>query len=281
MKLSAAAIVHADNMAARSTFKISDEVRDVLARSTITATSVKLPDGQLERKLYEQVNKALAGSGGRWDRKSGTHLFDRDPREALGMAVETGKATNVRTKLQAFYTPPTLAARVVDAANLESGARVLEPSIGDGALARAICDALGNDCEIVGYDIDDVAIGKARASLNGKAIVSNYDFLAVECTPGGAQAGSNIRPVDAVVMNPPFTGGADMAHVTHAWGFVKPGGTLVAIMSPGWRTAKTKAAIEFRKLIATAVVSDVEDIDAGTFEHTDIATVMLTLRKPA
>jgi len=45
VKLSAAAIVHADNMAARSTFKISDEVRDVLARSTITATSVKLPDG--------------------------------------------------------------------------------------------------------------------------------------------------------------------------------------------------------------------------------------------
>lgn len=48
-------------------------MRDVLARSTITATSVKLPEGQLERKLYEQVNKALAGSGGRWDRKSGTH----------------------------------------------------------------------------------------------------------------------------------------------------------------------------------------------------------------
>ena len=55
-------------MAARTTFKISDEVRDVLARSTITETSVKLPPGQLERKLYEQVNKALTGSGGRWDR---------------------------------------------------------------------------------------------------------------------------------------------------------------------------------------------------------------------
>ena len=49
-------------MAARKTFKISDEVRDVLARSTITATTVTLPPGQLERKLYEAVNKALAAA---------------------------------------------------------------------------------------------------------------------------------------------------------------------------------------------------------------------------
>jgi hypothetical protein len=49
-------------MSARVSFKVSDEVREVLARSTITPTSVKLPDGQLERKLYESVNKVLAGA---------------------------------------------------------------------------------------------------------------------------------------------------------------------------------------------------------------------------
>ena len=50
-------------MPARTTFKISDAVRDVLARSVITATSVRLPPGQLNRKLYEQVNKTLEGAG--------------------------------------------------------------------------------------------------------------------------------------------------------------------------------------------------------------------------
>ena len=132
-------------MAARTTFEISDEVRDVLARSTITATSVKLPSGQLERKLYEAVNKALEGAGGRWDRKSKAHLFDRDPREVLGLAVETGKAVNLRTKLQAFYTPPELAEKMVAASGIANHRAVvrarandrfgrplvLEPSVGE------------------------------------------------------------------------------------------------------------------------------------------------------
>ena len=102
-------------MAARSAFHITDTVRDVLARSTITATSLTLPE-QLDRKTYDAVNKALSGAGGRWDRKAKAHVFNRDPREVLGLAVETGKATNVRTKLQAFYTPALLADRVIAAA---------------------------------------------------------------------------------------------------------------------------------------------------------------------
>jgi hypothetical protein len=114
-------------MSARVSFKVSDEVREVLARSTITPTSVKLPDGQLERKLYESVNKVLAAAGGKWDRKSGTHKFASDPREAMGLAVEKGEAVNTRTLLQSFYTPRPLADRVVKSVKLKHGMRVLEP----------------------------------------------------------------------------------------------------------------------------------------------------------
>lgn len=124
-------------MAARSTFKISDDVRDVLSRSTITATTVTLPPKQLERKLYEAVNKALSGAGGKWNKKAGAHVFVRDPREVLGLAVETGEAVNLKTKLQAFYTPKPLAKRMVKAATLKHGYRVLEPSMGGGALVLA------------------------------------------------------------------------------------------------------------------------------------------------
>jgi len=255
-------------MAASGTFKISDDVRDVLARSTITATTVKLPDGQLERKLYEQVNKALAGAGGKWNRKAGAHVFDRDPREALGMAVETGKAVNLRTASQAFYTPPMLADRVVAHANLRPGMRVLEPSIGEGALVLAAVRAVGPELIINGYDTDEVACERARARVP-QAAVSCQSFLTV--APCGI--------FDAVIMNPPFTGGQDMAHVTHAWGFVKPGGRLVAITWPAWQTARTKAALAFRGLLA-ATEHEVEDIEPGTFEHTGVATLLLVMRKP-
>jgi type I restriction-modification system DNA methylase subunit len=261
-------------MSARITFKVSDEVHEVLARSTITATSVKLPDGQLDRKLYEAVNKVLLAAGGKWDRKSGTHKFTSDPREAMGLAVEKGEAVNHKTRLQAFYTPRPLAERVAVAVKLKHGYRVLEPSAGGGALVEAAMHIAAVDVDA--YDIDPgvqdrlSAIGVGQAALTGGSLaVRIQDFLAVEPTP----------VYDAVVMNPPFSGGQDTAHVTHAIGFLKPGGRLAAIMWPGWQTANTKAAKAFRALLATMAEHKVEDIPAGSFEDTGVATVLLTLRR--
>lgn len=263
-------------MAARSTFKISDDVRDVLARSTITATSVKLP-GQLDRKLYDAVNKALAGAGGKWNKKAGAHIFDRDPREALGMAIETGEAVNIKTKLQAFYTPAPLADRVAAAAKLKHGYRVLEPSAGAGALVTAAMKIAAVDVDA--YDVDPgvqdrlSAIGVGQAALTGGSLsVRIQDFLLAEPNP----------IYDAVLMNPPFQGGQDMQHVTHAWRFLMSGGVLVAIMGAGpsgFRDASTKVAVAFRALVASAKSSEVTEIPGGTFEDTAVATVMLVLRK--
>lgn len=261
-------------MAARVSFKVSDEVREVLSRSIITATSVKLPDGQLARPLYEAVNKVLAAAGGKWDRKSGTHKFASDPREAMGLAVETGKAVNLRTKLQAFYTPAPLADRVAVAVKLKHGYRVLEPSAGAGALVSAAMKIAAVDVDA--YDVDPTvqdrlsAIGVGQAALTGGSLsVRIQDFLIAEPN----------QIYDAVIMNPPFSGGQDIAHVTHAIKFLKRGGRLAAIMWPGWQTATTKAAVAFRALMSTMAEFMVEDVEPGTFEDTDVATVLLTLRK--
>ena len=263
-------------MSARATFKVPDDVRAVLARSTIDAVSVRLPAEQLERSLYEKVNKVFAAAGGKWNRKSGAHVFDRDPREAIGLAVEAGQALNIRTKLQAFYTPDDLAQRVVKAANVKHGMMVLEPSAGEGALVVAALRLAA--VAVVAYDIDAVALAKAvvaadKVALDGGGSVRAdvCDFLTIAMPP----------VFDAVIMNPPFTRGADMAHVTHAWRFVKPGGVLVAIMSPSFQHTNTTAAKAFRSLLTTAVVHDVEEIPAGTFEHTNIATLLVTMRKGA
>lgn len=64
---------------------LTPEVKDVLQRAVITDNSLVLPD-QLDRKLYEKVNKALESAGGIWSRKDNAHLFAGDPRPYLGLA---------------------------------------------------------------------------------------------------------------------------------------------------------------------------------------------------
>jgi hypothetical protein len=68
----------------------------------------------------------------------------------------------------------------------------------------------------------------------------------------------------------------------HAWGFVRLGGVLVAIMSPHFKHASTKAAVAFRTLLESlGNRAETEDIPAGTFEHTGVATVLVLMRKQA
>lgn len=273
-----------------SKFSISDAVRGVLARSTITADRVVLPPEQLDRKLYTDVNKALEGAGGKWDRKAKAHLFERDPREALGLAVATGEAVNMKQALQAFYTPDPLADRLVREAGLGrqppgGWATVLEPSIGGGALAAAAIRATEGRLTITGYEVDPVAIKRASdrivaeiARFNVPAAglhVQTIDFLNVPAPPIGQR-------FDVVLMNPPFTSGADIRHVRHAWDFVAPGGRLAAIMSPSWQTARASAAKAFRAWVEE-VGGWLQEIEAGAFKEsgTDIATVMLIAARPA
>jgi len=252
-------------MAAR--FTIDDDVRDVLARSTITDCALTLP-AQLSRELYQRVDKVLRGAGGRWNRAKRVHVFDSDPRALLGLAVETGEAINRQQLLGAFYTPAPLAKRMAHLAGIAPGSRVLEPSAGRGALALA-CRAAG--AEVLCVEIDDVS----RAAL----VKLGFDVLAGDFLHDVAP----IRhpPFDAVVMNPPFADGQDVEHVTHALWFLRPGGRLVAIMPPGWQTKQTRACAAFRGLIQRRAVDGptVEPLPPGTFKAsgTDCNTVLLSL----
>ena len=163
------------------------------------------------------------------------------------------------------------------AAKLKHGYRVLEPSAGAGALVTAAMNIAAVDVDA--YDINPgvqdrlSAIGVGQAALTGGSLsVRIQDFLLAEPNP----------IYDAVLMNPPFQGGQDMAHVTHAWRFLMSGGVLVAIMGSGpsgFRDATTKAAVAFRALVASAKSSEVTEIPGGTFEDTGVATVMLVMRK--
>src|SRR3546814_3629081 len=73
--------------------------------------------------------------------------------------------------------------------------------------------------------------------------VDQMDFME---TGGLNRLNSPVFSVDAVVMNPPFEKGQDVAHVLHAWRSLKTGGTLVAIMGAGVTFRQGKPYAPFR-----------------------------------
>lgn len=192
-------------------------VTDILSRSEITDTLLILPDEQLERKLYEKVAKAIKLAGGKWKTHKKGFLFDKDPRQKLGLALETGVVIDEKKLNQAFYTPQEIAESVAIDADV-NGKRVLEPSAGVGALAYACLDAGAE--HIDAYEINPECI----SDLSGTDITTIIcDFLEEEPEDEG-------NLYERIVMNPPFSKGQDAKHIIHAMKWLSDGGHLYAIV---------------------------------------------------
>ena len=242
---------------------ISEPAREVLSRSIITSDSVKLPE-QLDRKLYVEIDRVFKAAGGKWNRGRGVHLFSLDPRMVLGLAVDTGAIVDTKKTMQQFFTPAPIADLMVERAELFDGANVLEPSAGQGAILDAIqrvCVPRGWACECTAVELD-VALAQFLCRPQRLAsFVAQRDFLLL--TP------NELGHFDRVLMNPPFTGGQDIAHIQHALAFVKPFGRLVAICADGPRQRE-----ELRSLASTW-----EELPPGTFSEsgTNVRTALLMI----
>jgi protein-L-isoaspartate O-methyltransferase len=140
--------------------------------------------------------------------------------EALEQQAEAG--VQVVAVPQLFPTPPALADRMVQLAEIRPEHRVLEPSAGTGNLLRAI----GPEPDKVAVEIDPRLVEVlARSGFSGLHIHQG-NFL--ECN-------GDIGTFDRIVMNPPFTRGEDIKHIKHAAEHLRPGGVLVALCASGPR----------------------------------------------
>lgn len=223
--------------------EIAPDVRAVLERGTWPDPAIfRLPDGQLDRKLYEGVNKVLIALGGKWDRKAQGHRFAADARQALETALADGVAVDKKRTAEQFFTPVAIARQLTDLMGLPRAdvRHVLEPSAGGGALVQALLEIGVEYLTIVEQDADLVtALADRLPHCSGGVWAA--DFLSWQ--PSAA------LPIDAVAMNPPFGNRADIAHVTRALHFLRPGGVLGAIMSPHWTFAESSVAQAFRGLV--------------------------------
>lgn len=245
---------------------LSSQAVTVLGSMEVEGHLARITAGQLDRKLYLEVNKALEAIGGKWSQKLGGHVFTEDPRDALDQVVLTGRFTDRKQEFGFFETPPALAARVVEMAKIRPGMKVLEPSCGRGALLREVL-AQQPAARIYGVEILPENV---RASRALGVEVDQADFMSVEA------------PCERVVMNPPFSRQQDVDHVTRAFRQLRPGGRLVSIMAAGVKFRQNRKAREFQALLYE-VDGDVIDLPPGSFREsgTEVETVIVTLDKAA
>lgn len=163
-----------------------------------------------------------------------------------------------------FPTPPELVQTIMDEAELAPGMFVLEPSAGKGDLADA-ARAAGADvgCIERNYNLCDILRAKGYNPVCA-------DFMEQKPVP----------KYDRVLMNPPFENGQDCEHVRHAYGWLRPGGKLVAIIAAGCMFNQGRKFQEFREWFGTVGGTWYEnDPDAfnSAFRQTSVRTITIVI----
>lgn len=245
--------------------RVSNDVLKVLSDADLSGNRLVL-QGQLDRKMYVNVNKVLGAAGWKWDRKAKAHTCEGEAVDVLERVLLTGEVTIAKDEFQFFPTPKAIVERLIGLAGIKPGMRVLEPSAGKGAIAHACAD--------LGGKVDCIELMEANfAALAGEMRffgVTKADFLEVPVH----------ESYDRVVMNPPFARQADIKHVIHAYKFLVDGGRLVSVMSNGVTFREDKLTKSFRALIDD-VGGEIIELPQGAFKEsgTMVNTVIVFLDK--
>ena len=237
---------------------------------------VKLPPGQLGREVYDGVKEVLENLRGKWKGgKTQGFVFTSDPAPLLSLVQVTGEKPP-KNPTAFFPTPPVVVAQIVAALDIwvyTHGCRILEPSAGAGAICdgvKAAFDSHGTDFEM--HCVEFLEANRKLLSEKGYQVVGE-DFT--RYIPQD--------PYDLIVMNPPFSLDSDrlawLTHVERAWGMLRDGGLLVAIIPPALEYRDTKRIDDFRDLAGRHGYWD--RIEAGAFKEsgTGTATALLRMEK--
>lgn len=247
--------------------KIREEILKILDRCEIKGNIIFLPQMQLDRKTYREVNKHLENLGSKWNRKVKGHIFDSDPTDSFENMLLTGETTDLKKEFQFFETPPELAKKMVEMAELKKTDMVLEPSAGLGAIVKHIengrlffNDINQNFVDSLAYDL--MVAGKDIFSQGCQNFLKTNDKF------------------DKIIMNPPFTKQQDVDHILHAYSLLNPGGILVSIVSEGPFFRENKKSMAFREFLAENSAEIIKNPE-GTFKasETMVSTRIIKIRK--
>lgn len=180
------------------------------------------------------------------------------PEPTREMKVKALERKLIGVKVDGFFpTPPALADRVVEEADIREGDLVLEPSAGKGDLIEAVLRRQPR-CHVVAVERVWTLTAILREKFEHVKVEDPMDFI--------EWAGQFAWPTfDRVVMNPPFEKGQDADHVQAAYALLKPGGTLVSITGAGLWTNDSAKCRAFRRWVE-ALDHEVEDLPEDSFK---------------
>lgn len=161
-------------------------------------------------------------------------------------------STELSKDLQFYPTPLNVIESIINDIYILKNKKVLEPSCGDGRFMEKIKKAGG---EVFGVEVD---FNLAEICRKKGFPVFCGNFLEMEPE----------EKYDFVIMNPPFYGRYYEKHVSHAFKFLKKGGTLIAILPI---TARDNEIFK----------GSWKDLPIGSFKEsgTNINTTVLKMKK--
>lgn len=177
------------------------------------------------------------------------------PRESRRVSLDIDKLPPAPLAVHAtsdcFVTPPEVAERMADYANLEAGLIVCDGSAGTGNLLKAIIDTQEN-VELFANELNyDLYQSIKNRFIDQSLTITQGDFLAFE-----------LPKVDRFILNPPFKNRSAYKHIEHAKSLLNSDGSIIALVPSNFHIDG---------------MYTIEDLPSGTFSNTAISTKIIEI----
>lgn len=257
-----------------------------LSECKLIETKLFLPEQQLARDNYLQIQRTIQGIGGAWNRKEQAFVFDSDP-SSLWARVLAGEQIDLlrefKKRTQFFATPKEVVRQMMEYFDIGAGYAVLEPSAGDGGIG----DVLLEEFSTFPWTLHAVEQEETLRNIlvrKGYTVVGE-NFMELLAMP----------LYDLIVANPPFSKGQDMLHIMQMSKHLKPGGRIVSLMrdiklddrrirdaNPKELTYQGRIHKQFIEFLDDYGFYSTEKVPAGVFSEsgTSIATQIFVIDRP-
>lgn len=268
------------------------------AKSENSGVIWKLYDCELTDQEYDDLKSIISFLGGCWRQKEKCFVFKYNPEDILNDMFEQfeertfDKGVDIRSyngsrhitslktlpiiyrlwqeKLQYYPTPTELVEHMISCAELTQDDVVLEPSAGQGSIAKLIKGVK----KLYLVEPDEHNCKKLRDS-GFEPINSTFeDFCAYQ----------EHEPITKIIMNPPFSEFRDCKHVMMAYDLLTEGGILIAIISENNLFYDSTESVEFRQFLKEMEREEkvnIWDLGFGAFQNsgTMVYTRLIKLTK--